>query len=49
MATKKEHVADELVQTIPKPNVSSIKNKKLRTEAYRKLKRETRKVCRIIT
>lgn len=47
-----EDVTDN-VQTIPKPNISRIKNKILRNEMYKKLKVEKRKVimerCQIWT
>ena len=35
---------EESVQTIPKPNISNIRNKILRNEAYKKLKKEKKKV-----
>lgn len=38
----------EDVQTIPKPNISRIKNKILRNEMYKKLRVEKRKVIVII-
>lgn len=38
----------EDIQTIPKPNISRIKNKILRNEMYKKLRVEKRKVIVII-
>lgn len=38
---------EEPVQTIPAPNISRIRNKQLRTEMYREMKREKRKVSDI--
>lgn len=38
----------EDVQTIPKPNISRIKNKILRNEMYKKLRVEKRKVIKRI-
>ncbi|XP_064606482.1 ribosome production factor 1-like [Liolophura sinensis] len=35
---------EEPVQTIPAPNISRIRNKQLRTEMYREMKREKRKI-----
>jgi hypothetical protein len=35
---------EESFQTTPKPNISNIRNKILRNEAYKKLKKEKRKV-----
>lgn len=50
--TKVENVVEnqkdvtEDVQTIPKPNISRIKNKILRNEMYKKLRVEKRKVIK---
>ena len=35
---------EEHVQTVPQRNISNIRNKILRNEAYKKLKKEKRKV-----
>ncbi|KAK3602382.1 hypothetical protein CHS0354_026270 [Potamilus streckersoni] len=47
MATRRNVTNEEEredVQTIPAPNISRIKNKKLRSEAYRQMKREKKKM-----
>ena len=36
------------IQTIPTPNISAIKNKQRRTELYREIKRQKRKVSAIL-
>ncbi|KAL3868393.1 hypothetical protein ACJMK2_041204 [Sinanodonta woodiana] len=45
MATRRNHEEErEDVQTIPAPNISRIKNKQMRSEAYRQMKREKKKM-----
>lgn len=53
MASRKKNVTraaegkdeQEEIQTIPRPNISRVKNKQIRSELYRKMKSEKRKVC----